>query len=395
MSAGILSSDITSNDPSPNNSFSSQAPAIKFPLSEDRGAHERDKTCTTCSCNYNVPGLSHTRKFFCHFCYRGHCSRCLTFEYYHSEQKSHKPMCSGCHSRLLAMSDQFLNEIHECRLERMQLKKEIKLAEQEKKHYERERQIKSEELTEIKKSMTFVGKQELEVLEQLKTHKKDLKEQVKDGKSTVETTEYMMRKLNKEFDRKKNDLEKLKKEKKVEKEKCKELTEKLHEYELKNAALNRDKNGEITEETRINNIHELNEDIEKYERRIKRKNRKNEGLIEELHELKENIRKNNARIEDVQEIIENMKSDDPEKLTEEENQRLKDLEKQLKQLKDVIKLEEQRLESKKSPPKKIHSLSIGSYQTSSDLHHGNKSSSQTSHKKSDDQEGCCKSCLIQ
>ena len=304
-------------------------------------------------------------------------------------------MCPGCHSKLLTLSDQFLNEIHEYRLERMQLKQEIKVAEQEKKHFERERQIKSEELEELKKSKTFVGENEAEVLEQLKNTKKELKEKAKDGKSSVETIEYMIKKLIKEFQRKKNEVEEIKKKNKEEKEKCKELREILHEYELKTASYNRGKTGLVTEEAIILNVQELNEEIEKYKRRSKRKNKKNEALKEELHELKENIRKNDARIEEIQEIIDNIKSDDPDIMTEEEHQRLKDLEKQVKQLNDVIKLEEQRLANRKSSPQKMQTMSIGSYQTSSDLTHTKKPNHQTAHKKSDEQEGCCKSCLIQ
>lgn len=394
MSQGFLTSDFSSNQLGSVRSSMTQEPDIKFPLSSDRNAHQSDNTCTTCSCKYDIPGLAHTRKSFCHFCYRGTCQRCLSYEYYHSESGSFEPMCASCHAKLAAMSDSFLNDIKECRLERMELKKEINLAMQERKFIEEERKMKEEELAQLKNSMDLLGIDEQETLNELKKNNKKLKKTIKAAKDEVQVTEYLVQKLDEEYHEKRREKREYRRARKREEAEYEELKDKLHEYELMNAAFVRERDQVVTEEMRIEEIKTLKAFIDRLKHKIEKKHEKNENLRDKLHHLQKEIEKNKEIIDDIEERTELVQSRDPNMLTDEENKRLDELKKQLKELDEVINLNEQRLESRKSHGKKIQTMSIGSYTTSSQMSHS-KDKSNNSNKQSGEQSGCCTKCSIQ
>ena len=118
-----------------------EEPGVLFPLPEDRSHYYSESECQICLCKFKAAGLSHTKKHFCLFCYHATCERCLNFEYFHSESRKIEPMCSKCHHKLMALSLDYSQELNNYRLKRIELRKEIKLAAQQKAFFVSERQI--------------------------------------------------------------------------------------------------------------------------------------------------------------------------------------------------------------------------------------------------------------
>ena len=130
-------------------------PNVQVQFPEDRKMYQTDTKCIICECNFNVLGLAHTIKDSCKFCYRGVCSRDLRFEYPHSETKSLEKMCSLCHNKIVAMSEEFENQIKNSRLEKIQLRQEIELATKQKEQFTEERKRCEIDLTNAQNNLSL------------------------------------------------------------------------------------------------------------------------------------------------------------------------------------------------------------------------------------------------
>jgi chromosome segregation ATPase len=362
-------------------------PELLFPLSDDRTQHELDESCKICSGKFNVPGLSHTRKLFCHFCYRGTCSRCLGYEYYHGESKKIEPMCPECHAKLIAMSTNLQEELAKCRMERAEMRKRIILAQQEKKIYEKERQIQLEELNNTKKIIQDELDEKGGTLERLKDHHQELLIRMNNCQTRISDLNFQESNLKEHANSNKHHLEEIKQEKKKKKEKRQVIERELHEIQLKVSTFK----SNLSEEQVNEEIERINSEISNLKQR--KKEIKGRIKIEEnrLDHIKNLISKNNHRIQEANDKLENIKHDEEGSLTEDEEQRINELKKQIKQLDEIVSQNQKKLENAKQKRKSDQ----GHYNANRSSHGSQSTASKSSNNHSSgDQPGCCTKCNL-
>ena len=367
----------------PENS-SNKEPELPFPLAENRTQYENDNNCTSCSGKYNIPGLSHTRKLFCNFCYRGVCSRCLSYEYFHSETKKIEPMCPSCHSKLIALSENFHEELNKCRLERIEYRKLCVLAQQEKAFMEKERQICLAELENSRKMIEAEMNDKGCTLDKLKKRNSELESKVSELETHINDLKFKSQTLSGHAHTTKSHLEEIKKNKKEIKQKNSDIQRELNEINLKISVIQGPASEEAISKQMIQAKSEILE-LKHLKKSIKTKNKAEE---DKLDKIKSEIKQNDEKIEEVEEKLKTMKEDDGQILTSEEESRLEDLRKQLKQLDELLALNQKKLKATMS---KKHENKIEDKQ-----HHYNSSIKTNSSSKgqSDDQAGCCAKCEI-
>lgn len=367
----------------PENSYIKE-PELPFPLAQDRTQHENDLSCTSCSGKYNIPGLSHTRKLFCHFCYRGVCSRCLSYEYFHSETKKIQPMCPSCHSKLIALSENFHEELNKCRMERIEYRKLVVLAQQEKAYIEKERQVCLVELDNAKKMIEAELNEKGCTLDKLKKRNCELEERVGELETHIKDLNFKAKTLSDHANSTKSHLEEIKQTKKENKLKNLEIHRELKEINLKISIIQ-----SPTSEEAINKLN-LQAQSEILELKQRKKSIKAQNKVEEekLEKIKSEIKNNDQKIEEIEEKLKIMKEDDGQMLTTEEESRLEDLRKQLKQLDELLALNQKKL---KTANTKKNENKVEDKQ-----HHYNSSIKTNSSSKgqSDEQAGCCAKCGI-
>ena len=367
----------------PEHSYAKE-PELPFPLAEDRHQHEHDNNCTSCSGKYNVPGLSHTRKLFCHFCYRGVCSRCLSYEYFHGETKKIEPMCPSCHSKLIALSENFNEELSKCRMERIEFRKLVVLAQQEKNWIEKERQVCLEELENTKRMMESELGEKGSTLDQLVERNGQLQRKVSELETHISDLKFKSKTLSEHAHSTKAHLEEIKNTKKEAKLKNHEIQLELNELNLKISSIK----GQSSEEVMNEEIIQLKSEVVELKQRKKNMKVQNKAQEEKIEKIKSDIKNNDEKIQDIEEKLKDMKDDDGKILTSEEEKRLEDLKKQLIHLDELVVMNEKKLNTVKT---KNSQSKTGDKQP-----HYNSSIKTTSSSKghSDEQAGCCAKCGI-
>ena len=359
-------------------------PELPFPLAEDRNQHEHDNNCTSCSGKYNVPGLSHTRKLFCHFCYRGVCSRCLSYEYFHSETKKIEPMCPSCHSKLIALSENFNEELAKCRMERIEFRKLVVLAQQEKSWIEKERQVCLEELENTKKMIESELSEKGGTLSRLVERNNELMSKASGIETHISDLKFKSKTLSDHAHSTKAHLEEIKKNKKEAKVKNHEIQLELNELNLKISSMK----GQSSEEDINEEIIQIKSEVVELKHRKKNMKVQNKAQEEKIEKIKSDIKKNHEKIQDIEEKLKDMKEDDGQILTSEEEKRLEDLKKQLLHLDELVAMNEKKINAAKTKHSQQKPLDKQP--------HYNSSIKTTSSSKgnSDEQAGCCAKCGI-
>lgn len=340
-------------------SLCSQTPEPEFlcPISEDRSQYLSDNKCFNCSTNFNVPGLAHTKKQFCRFCYRGICSRCLDSVYFHQESNDNQPICNHCIQKVIAMSLNQQNEIQKYRLEKLELLKEIQLAIDQKEQTTKERKIIESDLNAAKVML------ELD-LQEIDDKKEELRAKFAKNLEKVESLDLDIQKKESEFKGlkerfvKKAEKIRLKKERIEMEERERGKVKGELAYFVGQIGIfkrNIEDEGEA-EEVIVERIEvlvsEITEIQERYEEVINR--------TEEVRRIQSNVNKerekNQELIDCLNEKLEYLKlPSEEDELTQAEHDRLTELKKQIKDLDEIIKLKELRKTRHFSMYKKDHS----------------------------------------
>ena len=376
-------------------SLGSQTPEPEFlcPISQDRSQYLSDDKCFNCLTNFNVPGLAHTKKKFCRFCYRGTCSRCLDSVYFHQESTDNQPICNNCIQKVIVMSQDQQNEIHKSKLEKLELLKEIQLAIDQKEQTSKERKIIESDLNAAKVML------ELD-LKQIDEKKEELRAKFAQNLEKVEILDSDMQKKNSEFKilsarfAKKAEKLRLKKERfEVEEQGKVELKGELAYFvgQIGIFKRNIEDEGEaeevITEKIEVL-VSEITEIQERYEEVINRMN--------EVKKIKFNVNKerekNQEVIDQLNERLEYLKlPSDEEELTQAELDRLTELKKQIKDLDEIIKLKELRKTRHLSMYRRDHSHAKIPFTAYSEIP---LNISQNEEPSKNQKGNCCRTCSI-
>lgn len=102
-----------------------------FILPARKNLWETDTRCQSCLINFNIIGVSHTKKTMCNFCYRGVCIKCLCYSRKHPESKFSSKMCRSCHLECKSIRH-ISGKIQQALLEKQQLELEVNVAYKEK-----------------------------------------------------------------------------------------------------------------------------------------------------------------------------------------------------------------------------------------------------------------------
>lgn len=320
---------------------SNKEPDILLDLAEDRESYLRDTNCKNCDRKFNLPGIAHSKKLYCFFCYRGMCMNCLNFEHFHQETKQHERMCSECHHKLLIKSQKFNHELQLYRLERAELQKAIKLAAQQREIYLKDRQAAAQELEIAKKAIDHNESGILDEIEALRQTNSGLALRVEQGRQQLQENEHKHSILLEKFSRAKKELEK---EKKI----ANEITNFSSQFKGEMTSINPRlslmksiKAQEIfREEDILEKIEELKNEILMLEEVLDDKKKMNSDICEILQELEDQIQENNAKIKELSSRLSMIKDRESDDFTDNEKKRLQELRDQIRQLDDIIRINE-------------------------------------------------------
>lgn len=293
-------------------------------------------------------------------------------------------MCPSCHSKLIALSENFHEELNKCRMERIEYRKLVVLAQQEKAYIEKERQVCLVELDNAKKMIEAELNEKGCTLDKLKKRNCELEERVGELETHIKDLNFKAKTLSDHANSTKSHLEEIKQTKKENKLKNLEIHRELKEINLKISIIQ-----SPTSEEAINKLN-LQAQSEILELKQRKKSIKAQNKVEEekLEKIKSEIKNNDQKIEEIEEKLKIMKEDDGQMLTTEEESRLEDLRKQLKQLDELLALNQKKL---KTANTKKNENKVEDKQ-----HHYNSSIKTNSSSKgqSDEQAGCCAKCGI-
>jgi DNA repair exonuclease SbcCD ATPase subunit len=376
-------------------------PDILCPLAEERNLYLTDDKCFNCSTKFNVPGVAHSKKDFCRFCYRGMCGNCMhRLTYFHQELEENQPICQQCIHKVTILSLDFQNEIQKNRLERLELRKEISLAITQRIQITKERQDLEYHLTEIKKSLGENLEESLKNIEILKITFERNNEKVEALKNSVNQKTLYFRQLIQE-EKEKSKLNSLNKSK-LQKEKIEQemISSQLLEVNRQVNVFKRiiDDSGETEEviagniENLISSITELQEKYEDVTSKINQGKEIQSFVVEEIGKNQEKIDELNKKLEYYKKPLGEME------FSQIEIDTLNKLKMQIKELDEIIKLKEERKTRHYSIYRKDHthakipftSLEEVPIQKSSE---NSKAFNQEDGKKTE-KNSCCRVCII-
>lgn len=315
-----------------------EEPSFLFPLPEIRTLYESEKICKICSCKFDIPSLSHTKKCHCFFCYHAACARCLTFDYYHTDLKSMRPMCPICYHQLTTLSEDFALELENNRLERIELKKGIKIALSEKAQAIRERQMISEKLKILTENSALTIKEQESTLEQLKKKKKEVKDRISELAQKSDDSGFKFQLLSQRFQGLRAFIVKFKKEKEQESKECEKIRDEYNGMISRIAFLKHEISKEEPNEGDISyKADDLPNEFEALNGKIKETIKKNRKTEKKLEKLKKSIQENNLYIDELMGKLKDTHKQGSYELTPEECYNLLEIQRRLSELNDIIK----------------------------------------------------------
>ncbi|CAG9312200.1 unnamed protein product [Blepharisma stoltei] len=117
---------------------------LSVELPSDREQWRLDTQCKVCQMSLNIPGISHSQKNSCMFCYRGICAKCITKQAIHPETQKLEKMCITCSQRILITD--FHSEYRKYRQEISELKLRINKEIENREKFSKERKTLEEDL---------------------------------------------------------------------------------------------------------------------------------------------------------------------------------------------------------------------------------------------------------
>ena len=352
-----------------NSHYELEEPDIIFPLPSIRTLHEKDQQCANCKCNFDTVGLAHNQKKVCKFCYRGICARELQYEYYHSETKRAEKMCPLCHHKIIAMSEEFGNELKSARLERIQLRQEIKLAIKQKEELVEERKKCEMELENAKKNLTLSLDEIDEILINLQQENKIFEQSHSELQAKSIDCDMNLNLMKSRFLNLKKIIEELNATHSSEIIVINKLKEEFNELQITKLGLMKSEetlyhNSSEMIETLIEEINELKDELNELKER-------NKNMNEILHESEEEYNKKESTIEDIKASLSERKNSViiHDSLSNEELKKLEELRQQLNETTSIAQILTNRLNllKAKQPKQSIQSDTSSLYIKNSEL----------------------------
>ena len=341
-----------------------EEPEVLFPLATIRNLHEKDTICTVCNCNFGVKGLAHTQKAQCKFCYRGVCVRCLVFYYYHSESKVYEKMCPNCHNRLVAISEEFAEQIRQARLERIQLRKEIELSSKEKEMHIEERKIIETELASAKEDLIMSSTEKEKILDQADKKNKELRNKLNEIQNiNSELNKNLVIPLTKYNDLKAA-FDELKQKSDHELQLINSLKDEISQIQVQKISLMKTKESESTNNStdeKVEEIESLKDEISDLKEKIIEKTQELKDLNEILIECENEKNKRNSKINECKKSLYDCKNSIVEnEISAEDQKKLENMKDQIEKYDELIETLNQRLLNKSVKSMKKSSFYVNS-----------------------------------
>ncbi|CAG9335063.1 unnamed protein product [Blepharisma stoltei] len=195
-------------------SFASEVVDEDLPieLPSDREQWKIDTQCTVCQMSLNIPGISHSQKNCCMFCYRGICAKCISKQALHPETSKLEKMCIICSQKIIITD--FNSEYRKFRQEIAELKIRINKEIDNRECLSKERKTLEEEIENNQSDYDF----QLDLLlqkrnkatstkEDLKIKKKELEIRLKDAREKQKTDLKVIEELENQKDKEKQNYE--------------------------------------------------------------------------------------------------------------------------------------------------------------------------------------------
>ena len=304
---------------------------IVFPLQIKRDLHLSDLYCYTCKRKFNS-GISNSKKKFCNFCYRGTCSSCLNSDYFHSESGRLEQMCICCSNKLVIMRGSALENIEKMKLIRLELRSLINNAKEQRKSIVQERKIVQNRFEDAQKKALLTSKDKNDLLDILRKKNQRLVGKIRKNKRNIEDIELKNEIFGKRFNKMNQNLESFLNQKEKQAVLSEEIRNELNIYYFRTYQFRENKEIDLAEYKEIIKI-----EIEDLEFEIEDKTEMNKNLIYIHSEIKSQIEMNNEKIIRLQEEA-SEKSTSKSEITEEEHEILQSLSLQVKQLDELIKI---------------------------------------------------------
>ena len=309
-------------------------PDIPYPLPSVRNLHEEDKSCSNCGSKLDINGVAHSMKQVCKFCYRGICGRCIGYEYFHPESKTMERMCNNCHSRSVAMSEEFANEIRTSRLDKIQIKQLLEEAIKERNEFTGQRKEAESELGQVRESLVLSNSDKDNIHSKLQEENEVLQEKHRVLEIKLSDTVMTVGLLKSRYQNLKSSMQTMKNQYEKEMEHVNQLKDEHNELQMKKAALMRNFDPSISEEVEKSVVLEnLAEEISKLDDQLKEVLAKNSQLEEIIIDCAEECKRNQRTIEKMTESLQIMRSQSSSnnELTAEEQLKLEERRQQIKE----------------------------------------------------------------
>ena len=322
----------------------SESQAVKFKLPENRSRHEADIKCSVCRINFNIPGVAHTEKGLCKFCFRGVCKRCLISSKSHPETSLKEKICRSCVYEFKEIRF-YSQSIHDSQLEVQQLKMELQLASKEHQAAANERKAVQDSVSSTSSIKISTDEQREETIEGLKEKLSSLNVRHDLCEEKMNDMARKIKELMKKYEAERlrlGEIKKLNTDKETSDDKLKRRITRYKEKTLELLEI-----GKVNEET----VEKVESSAAKLKRRVERYKTKIETKSEEvdfnslkLAEIQKKILENQQKIDELTESL-NRASDHfvIEDFSNEESLKIREANENLAQYDEIIKKLEERL----------------------------------------------------
>lgn len=323
----------------------SESQAVKFKLPENRSRHETDTKCSVCRINFNIPGVAHTEKGLCKFCFRGVCKRCLVSSKSHPETGSKEKICRSCVHEFKEIRF-YSQNILDSQLEVQQLRMELQLASKEHQSVANERKAVQDAVNSTRSVKVSTDEQREETIEGLKEKLSSLNVRHDFCEEKMNELAGKIKELMKKYEAKRLELGEVKKlslDKDTSEDKLKKRITRYKEKTLQ--MLEVGKANEETVEKTESIVAKLKRRAERYKTKLETKNEDIDLNSVKLVEIQKQIIENQQKIDELTEKI-NRASNQfiIQDFTHEESLKIAEANEDLVQYDEIIKKLEERLE---------------------------------------------------
>lgn len=373
---------------------------INFVLPENRTRWQTDTKCAVCRINFNIPGVAHTEKDTCLFCYRGVCRRCLDSSKKHPESLKKEKICKLCIVEFRQIRF-FSNKIEDSKLELSHLRLEVGMAVKENQEATQQRkyvQFSVENAKGIQNSS--IAEKEV-AIDEVKENLSKLSIRHDEGETKLRVWEERLIELKKQLAELNAKVKKWKNKILVKDEEENEIKREIENIKRKTIELlqknqiDSDYIGEVVE-----SLQKVARSLERYKRRVARKDSEISELEETLSKLRERNQEYEEEVDRLNKIIPHTSICEvpSNEMTSEEEEKLKSAETDLKNYDEIIEKLNARLEIMKKNVRKTNIATTNKYdkmlrqfEVLANVSHAKKNNL---HRNPSNGEASCRKCIV-